>query len=243
MFFYERLLFQGSELPSDHQFEFDFQYEEIYVESEEHAVLHGLLLKSEAAKGLIIYFHGNRGHLERWGRIGDDIRSKYPYDVLVMDYRGYGKSKGRRSEELLFLDATRIYDYAKSLGYENIIIHGRSLGTGIATYLATQRDVAHLILETPMTSIRDVIPKLNFLLLFKSSLKYEFNSQDRITEITTPITIFHGTDDAIVPYELGYELYLQAKSPDKKIITIKAGKHNNLDTFESYQQAMERILN
>lgn len=240
--FHERVLFQGDELAEDHQFDFDFQYEEIFIRSAEEAVLHGLLLKSNSAKGLILYFHGNRGNLERWGRIADGIRSGYDYDVLVMDYRGYGKSRGNRSEELLYMDAQHAYDYAKELGYDHIVIHGRSLGSAIATHLATQREAAHLILETPMTKIRDVIPTLNFLLIYKSGLKYEFNSLSRIDRISCPITILHGTEDVVVPYDLGRQLYVQASHSNKKIITIKEGKHNNLDTFGIYQQAMERIL-
>ncbi|MEP3388169.1 MAG: alpha/beta hydrolase [Reichenbachiella sp.] len=241
--FYENVLFQGDELNEDHAFDFKFPYEEVSIDTEDNARLHGLLLKSDSSKGLILYFHGNRGNLERWGQIANDIRNGYNYDVLVMDYRGYGKSRGNRNEQALYQDATVVYDYAiQQLGYDQIVIHGRSLGTAIATYLAANRKAAHLILETPMTNIRAVIPVLDFLLFKKTWLRYEFNSLSRIDAISCPITIFHGTDDRIVPYDLGYQLYLGIDQPNKKIITINQGKHNNLDTFEIYQQAMERIL-
>lgn len=241
--FHENVLFQGDPLNEDYKFDFKFSFEEITIDAESGARLHGMLLKKDSSKGLILFFHGNRGNLERWALIANNIRNKYDYDVLVMDYRGYGKSRGNRNEEVLYQDAALIYDFAKQqLGYDNIIIHGRSLGTAIATHLAAHRQPAHLILETPMTNIRAVIPMLDFLLIRKSWLKYEFNSLSRIDDISCPISIFHGTEDRIVPYELGYRLYLDIDQSEKKIITINQGKHNNLDTFETYQQAMERIL-
>ncbi|WP_420581300.1 alpha/beta hydrolase [Reichenbachiella sp.] len=242
--FYENILFQGDPLEEDHEFEFNFSYEEIVIEADSSARLHGLLLRSDSAKGLVLYFHGNRGNLDRWGRIVNEVRNRHGYDVLLMDYRGYGKSTGNRSEQSLYQDATVIYDYARQeLNYNRIVIHGRSLGTAVATYLASQRESAHLILETPMTNIRAVIPMLDFLLIKKNWLQFEFNSISRIDSIHCPITIFHGTDDRIVPFELGYQLYLEIDRPDKKFIRINQGKHNNLDTFEKYQHAMERILN
>lgn len=241
--FHEKILFQGEELAGDHAFDFDFSYEEILLEPNSDAQLHGLLLKSDSSKGLVIYFHGNRGNLERWGIIANGIRENYNYDVLIMDYRGYGKSKGARSEDVLYKDAEYVFDYAKSqLKYEQIVIHGRSLGTAVATHLAANREASHLILETPMTKIRDVIPVLDLLLMYKPWLDYEFNSLSRINKILCPITIFHGTDDRVVPHALGQKLYAGISHSNKKLITINHGKHNNLDTFGTYQQVMERIL-
>lgn len=240
--FYEKLLFQGDALEADYSFDFKFQFEELMLKPESEVTLHGLLLKSDSSKGLILYFHGNRGNLSRWGLIADDLR-QYDYDVLIMDYRGYGKSTGLRSESNLYEDAQFVYDYAaQELSYNNIVIHGRSLGTAVATHLATQRPVTHLILETPMTRIREVIPTLELLLVYKPWLQYEFNSIDRIDEIECPITILHGTDDSVVPYKMGRSLYEDIKHPNKKIIKINRGKHNNLDTFEIYQQAIGQIL-
>lgn len=241
--YYEKILFQGESLEDHHAFEFTFPYSEVVIETQDGASLHGLLLENDSTKGLILYFHGNRGNLERWGLIANGIREHYGYDVLITDYRGYGKSRGERSEQALYQDAQSIYDYAKhQLGYDHIIVHGRSLGTAISTHLAGHREVDHLILETPMTNIREVVPTLNFLLINKSALKYEFNSLSRIDDVNCPITILHGTDDRIVPYELGHRLYLDIDQSEKKLITINRGKHNNLDTFGIYQQAMERIL-
>lgn len=242
MLFYEKLLFQGETLETSYSFDFEFQFEELTLKPKAEVSLHGLLLKSDSPKGLILYFHGNRGNLTRWGKIANNLR-QHGYDVLVMDYRGYGKSSGERSEHNLYEDAQFVYDYAEhELSYHNIVIHGRSLGTAIATHLATQRPASHLILETPMTSIREIIPFLEFLLIYKPWLQYEFSSVDRIEDISCPISIFHGTDDAIVPYEMGLRLHQKISHIDKKIITINRGKHNNLDTFEIYQQAIGRIL-
>ncbi|UXX78166.1 alpha/beta hydrolase [Reichenbachiella carrageenanivorans] len=243
-FLYERLLFQGDSLPDDYSFNFDFEYQEIRLQPAPNVQLHGLLLQAKQAKGVILYFHGNRGNLTRWGQIADEIRKTYTYDVLVMDYRGYGKSIGTRSEAMLYQDVLTTYDYAHDeLGYDQVVIHGRSIGTTMATYLAAHRPAKQLILETPMTRLRAVIPLLNSLLIYKPSLKYELDSKARINQIKCPILIFHGTKDRVVSYELGLELYNEINSESKKIITISGGKHNNLDSFEIYQLAMRRILN
>ncbi|MEO9964514.1 MAG: alpha/beta fold hydrolase [Reichenbachiella sp.] len=240
--FYESFLFQGEPLSEDYKFSFDFQYEEVVLSPEPQVALHGIHLKSDSSKGIVIYFHGNRGNVSRWGLVAEQIR-QYGYDVLLMDYRGYGKSHGERSEEALYRDANFIYDYAiESSQQPNVIIFGRSLGSAIATKLALDKSPDQLILETPMTRIRDVVPLLYRLLIYKPWMKYEFDSASRIEAITCPITVFHGTDDAIVPYELGKSLFDQISHSNKKLVTINQGKHNNLDTFESYQQAIGRIL-
>lgn len=241
---YERFLFQGDALPDDDPFDFDFEYQEIRLQPAPGVQLHGLLLQAEQPKGIVLFFHGNRGNVTRWGHIADQIRQAYGYDVLVMDYRGYGKSVGQRSEEALYQDGLAMYDYLRqTLGYDNIVVHGRSLGTAVATYVAAHRPATHLILETPMTTLRAVIPVLNSLLIYKPWLKYELNSKARINQVKCPITIFHGTDDGVVSYQLGLELYDAIHNADRNFITISKGKHNNLDNFEIYQQAMSRILN
>lgn len=240
--FYEKLLFQGESLAPNHVFEFAFEYEELVFTPEAEVSLHGLLLKANDPKGIIIYFHGNRGSVERWAIVGDNLR-QHGYDVIVMDYRGYGKSSGPRSESGLYRDAAYVYDaILKAYDYQQVFVYGRSLGSAVATMLATNRSIDHLILETPMTKIREVIPALNFLLVYKPLLAYEFNSLGRIHQITCPITIIHGTSDAIVPYRMGLELYENIDHAEKKLITINGGKHNNLDTFEICQQAIGRIL-
>lgn len=242
VFFYERLLFQDETLETDFPVDFDFQYEEVTLNPDVDVQLHGLLLKADQSRGLVLYFHGNRGNVSRWGMVADKVRN-FGYDVLIMDYRGYGKSMGARSEAALYQDARFIYDHAiEQMGYENIVIYGRSLGSAVATHLATKRRARHLILETPLTRIREVIPLLDFLLIYKPWMKYEFNSADRIDEIECPITILHGTDDKVVPYKMGEMLYADINHSNKKLITIQGGKHNNLDTFENYQQAIGRIL-
>ena len=242
-FFHENIIFQGTRIEENHNFHFNFEYEDVWLKPNDDVLLHGILLKKESPKGIVIYFHGNRGNIERWGKIGNEIRKSYNYDVLVFDYRGYGKSRGHRSEQELYDDAEFIYDFVRTnYKYESVVIQGRSLGTAIATHLASKREADHLILETPMTLIREVIPILNWLLIDKSWLNYEFNSISRIDRISCPITIIHGTNDHVVPYALGHELYVKIGHSRKKIITIDQGKHNNLDTFEAYQQALERIL-
>jgi pimeloyl-ACP methyl ester carboxylesterase len=242
-FFFEKILFQGVSLPLDHKFEFEKEFEEVNILVNSSTSLHALLFKSPSPKGLILYFHGNRGNLTRWGEIGLSFL-KYNYDVMVMDYRGYGKSRGNRTEKELYDDARRFYDYAiTDLGYDKIIIYGRSLGSAVATHLAQERTPYQLILETPMTQIKDIIKYFNFLLINQNWLQYKLDSLSRIEYINCPIFIFHGTLDRVVPYRLGVRLFNNIKREDKKLIKILLGRHNNLNSFATYQQAIKEILN
>ncbi|MDP4679245.1 MAG: lysophospholipase [Cyclobacteriaceae bacterium] len=103
-FLQEKFIFQASSLPDHHQFDIDKEFEEVYLNTAEKARIHGVLIKSDSTKGVILYFHGNRKNIARWGNLACYF-SDCNYDVLVMDYRGYGKSRGQRSEQLLHSDA------------------------------------------------------------------------------------------------------------------------------------------
>src|SRR5690606_27747080 len=113
-FFQESFIFLPSTLPQEYSFSFPTPFEELFLESEDGAVLNALHFKAENPKGVILYFHGNAGDLSRWGEITQGF-TKHSYDVLVMDYRTYGKSKGKLSEESLYSDAQLFYDYVNEL--------------------------------------------------------------------------------------------------------------------------------
>ncbi|MFO0359786.1 MAG: alpha/beta hydrolase, partial [Flavobacteriales bacterium] len=122
---------------------------EYYFETPHRGRIHALLLKVENPKGVIFYLHGNTGSLQRWQFMAEEM-SGYGFDVLVMDYRGYGRSQGPRSEARMHRDAEFCFDWiTEHCQYETKIIYGRSLGTGFACRLASRRKASALILETP----------------------------------------------------------------------------------------------
>lgn len=239
-FFQEKLMFLPSTLEQDYKYQFDYPFEELFLKTEDEATINALHFQAENPKGVILYFHGNAGDLSRWGKITEFFVEKQ-YDVLVMDYRTYGKSIGKLSEEAIYKDAQYCYDYLLKRYSENeITLYGRSLGTGIASYLASKNNAKHLILETPYYSILDVAKHRFPMFPVKQLLKYRFPTFQYLPKVKCPITIIHGTEDSVVPFSSGKKL--SELKVDIDFITVEGGGHNNLIEFEDYHKAIDNVL-
>ena len=240
-FFQEKILFRPTTLKQDYQYQFNYNFEEIFLEPEENVLINALHFKVENPKGVILYFHGNAGDLSRWGTIAEYFVAMQ-YDVLIMDYRTYGKSTGKLSEAALNNDAQYCYNYLlKHYSEKDIILYGRSLGTGIASYLASLNNPNLLILETPYYSILDVAEHRFPMFPVKQLLKYHFPTYKFLPKATCPITIIHGTADNVVPYSSGKKL-LDLGLNNVKFITVDGGNHNNLIDFAEYHNGIMSIL-
>ncbi|MDT0607522.1 alpha/beta hydrolase [Croceitalea rosinachiae] len=240
-FLQEKFIFLPTKLPQNHVYQFSESFEEFFLNTPDGATLNGLHFKIEDPKGVILYFHGNAGDLSRWGEIATYFVKK-SYAVIIMDYRTYGKSTGKLSEKHLFSDAQLFYNYAlENYREKEITIYGRSLGAAIATQLASKTKPSKLVLETPFYNLYDVAKTRFSFLPLKLLLKYQFESNRYIQKVNCPITIFHGTEDAIVPYESGASLYRAANEP-KEFITIEGGGHNDLVQFSTYQKNIGNAL-
>ncbi|MBO3698639.1 alpha/beta hydrolase [Roseivirga sp. E12] len=238
----EKFIFLDGELPEDHVYSFDTPHEEVDLTTDDGAKLNALHFKAEDTKGLILYFHGNRGNLTRWGKVVERF-VKLDYDVLVMDYRGYGKSRGERSMELLLSDAELFYSYALSQYPENeITLYGRSLGTGIASWLAGKHVPKRLILETPYYSLAAVAQRYYPIYPSNWALRYNFQSFKYLKTAECLVHIFHGTDDEVVPYKSGEKLHESLPEGQSEFITIEEGRHKNLSDFEEFRNQLSRIL-
>jgi fermentation-respiration switch protein FrsA (DUF1100 family) len=241
-FFQEKLIFLPSKLPQDYSYSFALPHEEFNLETSDGAVLNGLHFKNEVPKGVILYFHGNAGDLSRWGEIALYFVEKQ-YDVVIMDYRTYGKSTGKLSPDVLFSDAQLFYDYTLEHYKENeVTLYGRSLGTGIATQLASKNTPKQLILETPFYSLLDVAQSMFPILPVSLFLKYKLPSFEFIQQVSCPISIFHGTSDSVVPYESGKKLYETLLDANKSFFKIEDGDHNNLISFPEYHEGIKKVL-
>lgn len=241
-FMQEKLLFLPSVLEQDYQYQFNYNFEELNFETDDGAILNAIHFKVENPKDVILYFHGNAGDLSRWGTIAEFFVEKN-YDVLVMDYRTYGKSKGKLSEDAFYSDAQLFYDYlTKSYNEEDITVYGRSLGTGVATYIASKNKPKQLILETPYYSIADVGKHRFPFLPVETLLKYKFPTYKFIKEVSCPITMFHGLNDQVIPYESAEKLYKSSPNKYTSFITIEAANHNNIIEFESYHTIIKKVL-
>lgn len=240
-FFQENFIFLGEPLTQDYPYSFDTPFEEQNFEMEDGAVINALHFKADSSKGIIYYHHGNAGNLVRWGVIAAYF-VQFGYDVLIYDYRGYGKSSGERSEKTLHQDAQHIYnELKKKWTDQEIIIYGRSLGSGMACHLAAHNNAKMLILETPFYSMQSManwrFPFLPNTLL----IKYDMLNWKRLQEANLPIHIFHGTDDGVVPYWSGKKLYEAAKAK-ATLTTIEGAQHNNLIEFEEWSEGVINII-
>jgi pimeloyl-ACP methyl ester carboxylesterase len=240
----ESMIFYPETLPPDFQYSFPAHFDEVTL-SVDGAAINALHFKTDNPKGVIIYFHGNAGNLRGWGEVALDF-TRLSYDVLIPDYRGYGKSTGKIfSEEMLHRDAAAAYSYLKERYLENqIAIYGRSIGTGIAVYLARETRPRTLILESPMFNMRDLARHHYPFMpswLIGLILKYPMRTDLWIADVPCPVYLFHGTEDDIVPYNASERL-IKITRTESRLITIPGGGHNNLSDFPLYHEELERIL-
>lgn len=240
--FQEKLIFFPDTLPEDYKFDFLSNYEELFLDATDGARLNALHFKVQNPKGVILYFHGNAGSLASWGEVVQKF-ADLNYDVLVMDFRGYGKSTGDLNEISLYKDAQIFYNYLLNENeQENIIVYGRSLGTTFATYVAAQNNPRQLILEAPFFSLEKIASAMFPIYPISRFLKYEFPTYKYITQVNCPISIFHGTEDSLINIQNSEDLVDLASNKIIKLIRINGANHNDLEMFESYRIHLKEVL-
>ena len=248
-YFQEKVVFLPVILPHDHTYDFENDFEEYLWDTPFDGKINVLHFKIKNPKGVIAYFHGNADNLHRWGKIAVDF-TKFGYDVLVMDYRGYGKSSGPRNEEYLYSDAQFFYDFAKeNYGENKIIVYGRSLGGAFATKIAGENQPKMVILEATFYNLQDIVNRwLPGKVTDKVSPKmtYHFLSNQNILKVKVPLYHFHGTKDSVVPLKSGKKLFevFEKEHPKipKKFIEIKGGTHEDLIKYDEFIEEMKKIL-
>lgn len=241
-FIQDNILFQPQPLAADYQYQFEKEFEEFNLWTPDSISLNALHFKVPNPKGVILYYHGNAGNLARWGQIASRYTA-YNYDVVVMDYRGYGKSGGNPSEETMYADAQFLYDHVKkSYPEKQITVFGRSLGTTVSTYLAAQNKPGRLILETPFYSIQDIANTRFRYLPVQWLIKYDFPSFEYAPQVACPTLILHGTRDGVVPFSSGQRLYLEFKPAYAHFVTIQDGRHNNLNDYPLYHTSLDQFI-
>jgi pimeloyl-ACP methyl ester carboxylesterase len=236
----EQMLFHPTVLAHDFVYPSAHHYTEVFLP------VHGAMLAlvhftQSTPKGVILYLHGNGGihqdadvFAERFIRRG--------YDVILFDYRGYGKSTGSiTGEDALHQDVQAVYAYIRQRYREDqIIIYGHSLGTGLAVRLAASITPRMVILESAYLSMQDLVAqKLPYVPLFL--LKYPLRSDQWIRKVHCPIYFFHGTQDDLIPYDSSERLRAYSTAPTQ-LIPIVGGGHGDLATFAVYQTALDQIL-
>jgi uncharacterized protein len=240
--FQEKFIFHPEKLPADYQYKFDIPFRQIDlpVSDNKNLSIVQFTVPDSIRKGIVLYFHGNRKNINRYAPNATKF-TRNGYEVWMMDYPGYGKSTGKRTEQVLYDDALIFYKMAISrVSAEHIVIYGKSLGTGIAAQLASVRDCKRLILETPYYSMDALASHYFFIYPVMPMTKYAMPTCQHFEYINAPIAIFHGTNDGVIPYRQAKRLV--AKKSGTELITLEKGEHNNLTTFPLYHHKLDSLL-
>ncbi|MFH1434608.1 MAG: alpha/beta hydrolase [Pseudomonadota bacterium] len=239
----ERFIFVPEKLPRDFDFRLPENAQELFIDTSDGETINAILFRAPEPKGVALYFHGNAGSLSSWQFVSDDI-VPLGFDVLVIDYRGYGKSTGKISEKGLYLDAEASFDKLTSLGYEKdgIVVYGRSLGTGVAFDLAGQRKAGALVLESPFTSMPDLVSAFFPIPLPGLIISYKFENLEKAPKVTIPTLVLHGDSDELIPFGQGRRIFDALTVKKKTLAVIEGGGHNNLSEFPEYHRAVKNFL-
>jgi len=217
---------------------------EVTMPTPDNERLQAYLITRSASPRLLIYFHGNAGNIGH--RLPDlQMLADMGLNVLGVGYRGYGQSSGRPSEAGIYTDGQAALAYAeKELGFapRRIILLGRSIGSTVAVEIAQNRDLAGVILATPMTSGRAVARSSGFGPLARLAGR-AFDNLSKIQRVTAPLLIVHGTADEVIPFDQGRELHAAA-NPPKQFAAIPGAGHNNISLAAdgAYWQAIRQFI-
>ena len=235
-------MFKPEKLPKDFLFQYEHQeIEEYNVETRDGAILNGLRFKAQQPKGIVFYLKGNSKSIKGWGKFAVDF-TRHGYDVLMVDYRGFGKSTGRRTQKAIKRDMQVIYNKIKeNVDEKYIILYGRSLGSGFAAKLASMNNPRMLILDAPYYSLRKVAKKYIPFMPLSLLLKFPMPTYKWLQYVNCPIHIIHGTDDRLIPYSTSVKLS-KIKPSLTTLYTVIGGGHKNLNTFESYHKMLGEII-
>jgi uncharacterized protein len=240
-FIQEKLIFKPEKLKHNFQYKYDVPFEELFFDIEEGVRINGLHFYKEKPQGLILYFHGNTRSIKGWAKYAKDFY-RYNYDVVLVDYRGFGKSTGKRTEDKLHSDMQFVYDHLAAKYPENhLIVYGRSMGSGFATKLAVENNPRYLILDAPYFSFKKVAERFMPILPINWVLRYKLRTDNWIGAVKCPTYILHGTKDWLIP--ISHSEQLQQKNTKKiTLIRIQGGGHNNLPSFPEYHNFIRDIL-
>jgi len=217
-------------------------YEDVEFKTADDVRLHGWYLPHAKAKAALLFCHGNAGNvshrtesLRQWHALS--------LNVFIFDYRGYGRSEGRPSEEGTYLDAQAAYDWLQGRCPElPIILFGRSLGAAVAIDLAARGKGAALIAESGFTSVPAIGQELFPILPVKWLVRTQYNSVAKIQQVRIPVLVIHSREDEIVPFHHGETLFEAAPGP-KQFLEIRGGHNDGYVVSETeYLRGIQAFL-
>lgn len=209
---------------------FGLHAEDVWCITKDNVKLHGWFLPAKNQDICLLLFHGNADNISiRLPKANEWV--KRGISVLLIDYRGYGKSEGEiNSSRDLFEDAEAALEWlgqTKNFKPERIVLYGESIGAVPVLELAQKADFKSIILEAPFTSLKE-LAKVHYGFAPDILLKdFEMNNEAKISKIKSPVLIVHGTEDEVVPLAMGKRLFEQAPEP-KKFLEIQSAHHNDI---------------
>jgi fermentation-respiration switch protein FrsA (DUF1100 family) len=209
--------------------DFGLEFEEVWFEAADGVRLHGWWVP-RAGSPVLLWFHGNAGNISHRLENLKLLHDLAEVQVFIFDYREYGRSQGRISREGTFKDAAAAYRYAvesRKVPAGDLVLFGRSLGTALATDLAARLPCRSLILESAFTNSSDMA-KLFAPFMFDWRPRIPYDNLGKIAKLEVPLLIIHGSDDEIIPVDMGRRLYAAAREP-KELYLIHGAHHN--DTY------------
>jgi alpha-beta hydrolase superfamily lysophospholipase len=244
----EKFIFQIRKLEKNHRFDFTIPFEELTIRaSDGQTPLSAVHFKpAEKSKGIVLFLHGSGTNISEIPQsLPEKILSK-GYEFYTFDYRGFGKSGGKITEKDLLEDALFVYDgLVNRYGEKNVILYGRSLGTSLATFIASQHQPKHLFLEAPFHSMLDMalidqpyIPKT----AIASILSFHLRSDLWMPNVKTPVTFAHGDKDEWVPLVEANRLYEKVQSSHKNFAVFKDWGHDNFCDHPDYDLLLDQVL-
>jgi pimeloyl-ACP methyl ester carboxylesterase len=252
-FIQDKLIFKPEKLPADFQYKYDIPFRELFFDITEGVRINGLHFYREHPAGLILYLHGNTRSIKGWAKYARDFY-RFNYDVVLVDYRGFGKSTGPRSEAALLGDMQHVYEALLKIcprqfvdgdlsaeGTPGLLVYGRSIGSGFAAKLAADNDPRYLILDSPYYNFTKVVQRFIPILPVRYVLRYHLRTDLWLPRVRCHTYILHGTRDWLIP--IRHSQRLQKLNPSKvTLIRIQGGGHNNLTTFPEYHNFIRDIL-
>lgn len=240
----ERFIFWGKPVSAHHNYTWPAHTEERLLAAPDGGRIHLAIFHPPpelAPKGLLLFFHGNTGNLERWKHVAHQF-TRRGYITAIPDYRGYGKSTGPHSEAAFYNDALLVYDaLLQEFPQQPVIVYGKSIGSAPACYVAAERPIRRLMLETPFYSMKDLFYTYYPWLPRLFGFKYPFENWKHLQRATCPVSMILAGKDLIVPYTCSRKLKALLKEKDEWI-RVPEGQHNDLAMYDFYREFLERNL-
>lgn len=209
-------------------------YEDVWFTASDGTSLHGWFIPGDGVSNkTLIWFHGNAGNIsDRLDNL-TLMRHRIGANIFIFDYRGYGHSKGKPSEQGLYLDGEAALDYLiseRDVEPHNLVLFGRSLGCAVAVEMAMRRPHAGLILESPFTSVsamaQRLYPLIAPILPVRWLVKSRFDTLSKMERVQSPVLVMHGNNDQMVPISMGKQIFEAANEP-RHFYAIEGAGHNN----------------